>query len=115
FVFYARDGGLLYSVMDMRLNNGRGDVDTNAKDMLLSGYSTIHEQRLAAVQGCNGIWVVTKSTLTNGFRSYLVDQDGVHRDPVRSPSVLRLEYPNNDTQRIYRGLGRMVASNDGRK
>lgn len=115
FVFYARDGGLLYSVVNMQLNNGKGDVDTNAKDVLLCGYSTIHEQRLAAVQGCRGIWIITRSSMSNRYNSYLIDKDGIHRNAVTSEGIRRTAYPNNDTQRIYRGLGRIVGSNDGQK
>jgi gliding motility-associated-like protein len=112
FVFYTIDAGLLYSVVDMRLNNGMGDVDTMEKDILLRGFGTIIGAKYAAVQACDGVWVVVRSRVTNEYYSFHITREGLDRNPVVSscgllPSLTDYEHPS------YRG-GRLAASPDGR-
>jgi len=68
----------------MQLNNGMGDVNPSQKDILIRNYSTIVNTKIAAIQGCNGIWLVVRSRSTNHYFSFLIDKDGLHADPVVS-------------------------------
>src|SRR5690606_10734120 len=60
YVFYTRNGGLQYCIVDMTLNNGLGDVVAEHKDILLSGWRTVNGTQLTAVQGCDCIWLVIR-------------------------------------------------------
>jgi|GEM_PF-545321 len=112
FVFYTVNAGLLYSVVDMRLNNGRGDVDTLQKDILLRGYGTVIGAKLTAVQACDGLWVVVRSRVTNEYFSFHITRQGIDLTPVVSPYGL-LPSLSDYEQAEYRG-GRLAASPDGR-
>jgi gliding motility-associated-like protein len=75
--------GLRYSVVDMRLNNGLGDVVPDRKNILLMAPAT---EKLAATLHGNGqdVWVVTSRSSTNVFHAYLVTREGIHPCPVVS-------------------------------
>jgi hypothetical protein len=113
-----------YSIVDMTLNGGLGDVLTKN----ISLFSTAIEQ-LGAVHHQNGIdyWVVAHEAFSNNFRAYLVTSAGVSNTPVISsigltnggystacwgcaasglkfsPSGCKLActYPSNDTLQIF--------------
>ena len=72
--------GLSYSVVDMRLNGGFGDV--TLKNVQLIGSVT---ERLTAARHANGrdVWVVCHGWNNNSFHAYLVDCTGV-RGPITS-------------------------------
>jgi gliding motility-associated-like protein len=112
FVFYMINSGLLYSVVDMRLNNGLGDVDTLQKDILLRGYGTVIGAKLTAVQACDGLWVVVRSRVANEYFSFHITRQGIDLKPVVSSCGL-LPSLSDYEQAEYRG-GRLAASPDGK-
>ncbi len=63
---------LKYSVVDMKEDNGRGDV--TIKDVVLFTRST---EKIAAFEGGGGFWVLTHEYGNNSFRTYPVTADGV--------------------------------------
>jgi len=67
---------LFYSVVDMSLNNGLGDVVSGQKGIMLD--SMLTSAKLIAVPGdsCN-IWVVAHNVFDNGFKSYNVTAAGI--------------------------------------
>ncbi|MCK0156327.1 T9SS type B sorting domain-containing protein [Cellulophaga sp. F20128] len=71
--------GLNYSIVDMSLNGGLGDVTT--KNTHLSVDVT---EKITAVKHTNGtdIWVVTHRYKSNEFLAYLVTASGVSATPV---------------------------------
>ncbi len=75
-------GRLYYSVVDMRLNNGLGDVIAAQKGILLD---TGLSEQLAAVTGdhCN-IWIVSCTRLSNQFKAFEINEAGVSHQPVIS-------------------------------
>lgn len=85
YVFYAdaQSGanGLRYSVVDMSLNTGLGDVTT--KNTLLFTPST---EKITAVMHCNrkDIWVISHDWNSTQFRTYLVTAAGISAVPVLS-------------------------------
>jgi gliding motility-associated-like protein len=78
---YSGAQELQYSIVDMHLDSGRGDV--SSKNIpVMTGVS----EKLTAVRHCNqrDLWVITHSTIGNTYYAYLVDQSGVHAKPVIS-------------------------------
>jgi gliding motility-associated-like protein len=107
YVFTIDDYGspqrLQYSIVNMNLDNGRGDLE--AKNIpIISGVS----EKLTAVRHCNqrDIWIITHTTFSNTYYAFLVDPSGVNTTPVIS-----------QTGASYLGLslGYLKASPDGRK
>ncbi len=84
----GRNGELYYSVVDMRLNNGLGDVVSGKKGIFMgSGY---YNEAMAGVAGTNcNFWLVlsTYDTATNASRlyhAYEITEEGVNLTPVIS-------------------------------
>jgi hypothetical protein len=75
------NGVLAYSIVDLALNNGNGDV--TEKNIIL--HSPITE-RLTAIRHCNGhdIWVLAHEFDSDAFLAYLVTDAGVNEVPVVS-------------------------------
>ncbi|MBD80642.1 MAG: hypothetical protein CL840_17135 [Crocinitomicaceae bacterium] len=83
YIFTIDDGalnkgrnGLRYSVVDMRLNGGKGDVDTTRKNLMLMSRAG---ERLAAVEHHNltSIWVIAQKYGSNEFYSFEVGRSGI--------------------------------------
>ena len=68
--------GIAYSVVDMNLNGGMGDVIAGQKNIQLVHPAT---EKITAVRHCNGrdVWVVTHEWNSNRFFAYLVTSAGV--------------------------------------
>ncbi len=75
------NNGYRYSIVDMTLNGGLGDV--TSKNVLL--YAKCNE-RLTATLHSNGIdvWIITKEWNSNGFRVYRLGCAGLNPVPVVS-------------------------------
>ncbi|NOT90845.1 PKD domain-containing protein [Ferruginibacter sp.] len=101
--------GYNYSLVDMRLDGGLGNI-TVQKNINLSSSST---ERLTAVKAANGIdyWVITKGINNNRFMVYKVDCNGINPNPVISDvGVSHIFDPSQ-----YSGAGAIKASPDGKK
>ena len=77
---WASPEGLCYSIVDMQLDGGLGDI-TEDKNIYLAG--PVHEM-ITSVQHADGqsIWAVSHLWETNTFISYLIDTDSLHTVPV---------------------------------
>ena len=75
--------GLHYSVVDMSLDAGRGDVVASQKNIFLYAPAT---EKLCAVQHANGedVWVMTHEWENNRFVAYLVTAQGLSQSVVYS-------------------------------
>ena len=110
YVFTTADeggtGGLEYSIVDMSLNAGYGDVTT--KNVPLVDPSS---EKIAAVMHCNkkGYWVITHQYGSDAFYSYYASDTGVNLAPVISHigSVIPVSYGTM--------AGCLKASPDGKK
>lgn len=73
--------GYNYSVIDMRLDGGLGDVARKNVPIMTPG-----TEKLTAVRHCNGrdYWVVTHEWLSNRFLVYLLSDTGLSAQPVIS-------------------------------
>lgn len=83
FTTYAGGlGGLNYSEVDMTLNGGLGDVNSNKNIPLVSPTC----EKLTAVKNAtnDGYWVVTHGYQNNSFFAYSITNAGVNQAPVIS-------------------------------
>lgn len=98
--------GLKYSVINMRLENGLGDVSSKNNDLIAPT-----SEKVTAVQHCNGkdVWVVTHGYGSNAYYAFLVSESGVSKVPVVSNTgtFIPKEY--------YVMAGQLKASPDGKK
>src|SRR3989344_5834865 len=68
-------GDFRYSIVDMTLNGGLGDVMVANKNILLTDSIT---EKIAAIRdGANGIWIVTHKWGTDQFYSYHLTTSGL--------------------------------------
>ncbi len=76
--------GLRYSVVDMSVSNGLGDIDPAQKNVMLGTFKC---EMVAAVQHDNGrdFWLVTHEAFNNNFNSFLITPAGVNPVPVVTP------------------------------
>jgi len=103
--------GLHYTLVDMNLDNLKGDIVTNEKNI-----SVNHPicEKVTAVRHKNGtdIWIIIQKFGTNNFYSYKVTADGVDLTPVLSTAGIVIggppPYPNIDVAKGY-----MKVSPDG--
>lgn len=116
----ADDGfnnGFNYSLVDLTLNGGLGDVVTSEKNVPLITYNTNDSEaekfkcseKITAVRGsdCNSFWVITHFVDT--FYAFNVSASGVNTTPVTSTVGPTVPYQS------YRraAIGYMKASPDG--
>lgn len=105
--YEAHSNGFRYSVVDISLNGGLGDV-TSSKNVLIY---TPSNEKLSIVKHANDTdyWVVTHGWNNNAFYSYLLTSTGLSTTPITS-NVGAIT--NGTTQNVY---GYMKISPDGKK
>ncbi len=78
----ASRGALYYSIADMTLDGGRGDLVAGAKGMLIdTGYS---EAMVAVMGSCSDYWLIVHLVDTPVFHAYHITATGVDPAPVIS-------------------------------
>jgi hypothetical protein len=79
--------GLCYSVVDMSLNSGLGDVISGQKNIELNNPNT---EKITAVNHDNGedIWVLSHDWGNNKFLAYLLSSSGLNTTAVESETGL---------------------------
>jgi hypothetical protein len=97
FIITAADqngphGGLYYSIVDMNQNNGWGEV-TEKNIPIDSGWDVSDRIAIVRRENSNSIWVVVRKNVDDAYASYLVDENGVHLDPVISPAPAGIPEP----------------------
>jgi len=104
--------GLNYSVVNMTLDNGKGDVELKNSPIQLNVV-----EKITAVKHCNNrdVWVVAHGSVSDIYYSYLVTAAGVNTTPVISHTgvVLPGVVPPSSIDSTW--LGYMKASPDGRR
>ena len=74
-------GQLFYTVVDMSLDGGKGNIDPAKRSIpLASGLA----EKLTVVKGCNNIWVMTRARNSNEYRAFEVNDTGIVAAPVVS-------------------------------
>jgi len=79
---YSLKKGFHYSIVNMELDGGRGDVET--KNITLSSDSTSEAVSATFDETGQGYWVITHHQKSNFFYSYHVTSAGVNPSPVIS-------------------------------
>jgi uncharacterized protein (TIGR02145 family) len=112
YIFSVKDGngswGLYYSLLDMRLDGGLGDIIASMKNIPIPTASNANDALTATRHKDNKkIWVVTIERTNNKdfYASYLIDSTGISSTPVLSQSSFK--------RATDQGLIRI--SNDGSK
>ena len=113
FILFTQDdlcgaNGFRYSVVDMNLQGGLGDVVAASKNTLLYNSSC---EKISVTKHTNGtdFWVASHQYNTDAFYTYLVTSAGVNATPVIS-HMGAIEGVTN-----YNTLGYMKFSPDGQK
>ncbi|MEO6132581.1 MAG: gliding motility-associated C-terminal domain-containing protein [Saprospiraceae bacterium] len=80
---HGTDGGMAYSIVDMCLNNGLGDIKNSSKNTVVINKTT---EKITAVLHSNGvdIWIITHTLNSNQFLAYLLTSAGLTNTPVVS-------------------------------
>ncbi len=81
--WYIYLGKLYYSVVDMSLNSGNGDIVPGQRGILLDSNIAMPLAGVAADQ-CNAYWLLAHDRYSNTFKSYNVTEAGVSSKPVLS-------------------------------
>lgn len=107
---FAWANGLRYSIIDMSLNNGLGDV-TSVKNVPIFAPST---EKITAVMHANNndIWIITHPWNSGSFNAYLLNSTGLSTTPVVSTIG---SVHAGGTDGCYNALGQMSATPDGSK
>ena len=100
--------GVHYSIIDMNLNNGLGDV--TIKNRLLTAAGTT--EKLVGLRHCNGYdyWIIDHIFNANTFNAYLVTANGIDTVPIVSNCGM-VESSNNPCE----AAGYLKASPDNKK
>jgi len=104
--------GLYYSIVNMALDGGRGDIEPFFKNMALSS-SDKATYKITAVRHKNNtdVWVIVRnlSAPDNEYHSYLITPAGINTIPVRSPCLTYVNATSSGG-----GRGQMKVSPDGK-
>lgn len=113
------NNGLNYSLVDLRLNNGLGDISVKEKNIHLITYNPgdIEDvkfkcsEKITAVQHDDGIsfWVVTH--FKNTFYSFKISTSGVDKKPIQTTTSLNV--PTGGY--ISNAIGYLKTSPNGKK
>ncbi len=74
---------LFYSIVDMSLDNGRGDILTSAKNIPLDTTS-LSEAMIAVPGGACDIWLIVHDAFTPVYKAYRITKNGIDTKPVLS-------------------------------
>lgn len=79
-------GGFAYSILDMTLDGGLGDITSTKNVRLLTPTC----EKLTAVRACNGldIWVVVHQWNTNAFYAYLITPTGISAPVISNTGIV---------------------------
>lgn len=107
YIFYGRNNGLLYSLFDISLNGGLGQVVSGRHNVLVAGYNTVSCDAMTTIRGCTGVWLIVREKLGTGYLSYKIDHNGLEPVPIRSD-------PNTLPPAHFQNIRTIKASPDGK-
>jgi gliding motility-associated-like protein len=113
------NNGLHYSQVDIRLNNGLGDIVTTEKNVPLVTYNPNDSEevkykcseKITAVQHDDGVsfWVITH--FINNFYAFKISTQGVIKNPVKTATALTIPIGGY----LANAIGYLKASPNGKK
>ncbi len=94
--------GLRYSIINMRLDGGSGDIDTTRKNVVVPG-ATDASGALTGIRHHNNkdVWIVVRKWNISGnqlYASYLITTSGLNTTPVYSNSNYHLPFSNSGNE-----------------
>ncbi len=101
------NGTLYYSIVDMTMNGGLGDVITGSKSMFIDSGLTQQIQAVAGEQ-CD-LWLLTVAKDKN-LCAYNINDRGVNMYPVKSALPYAADYPNMDISPNRKMIGITVGN-----
>jgi|GEM_PF-2380997 len=104
---------LRYSVIDMRLDGGRGDIVSGKDNLFLQNNLST---KLTAVPHTNGkdYWLMVHSATGNAFYTYLLSQTSIGQ-PIEQRIGSAYRIIRTTSQTYFEYLGEMKTSPDGKK
>jgi gliding motility-associated-like protein len=83
---WPHESGCHYSIVDMSLDGGRGDIIDGQKNLFLQDSDSVQNIVFAIKHASrDAYWMVTRSfKKENKYLSYLIDYTGIHPEPVIS-------------------------------
>lgn len=78
----ADAGKLYYSILDMNLNGGMGDIEPGQKGVFLS--SELSESMVTTIGDACNIWLITRSKNGLIYKAYEITNTGINTTPVLS-------------------------------
>jgi uncharacterized protein (TIGR02145 family) len=100
--------GLEYSMLDMRLRSGYGDIIAGFKNLPVTGGENARSCLTGTRHGNNkDVWIVTRKSTASQYLSFLIDNTGIHSPPVISQSTVSQTPGSQD--------GELVIARDGTK
>ncbi len=93
YVFTGSGTGVYYSMIDLKLDNGQGDIVPGQKEILLLPDIPNPAIRMTAIRSCapGGYWLICKTLGVNSvFHAFRIDQNGINPDPVNSDDLEHL-------------------------
>lgn len=105
-------GGLAYSMIDMRLDGGLGDIVLSTKNTLLV---TPTAEKLTAVRHCNGndIWLITHGWENDSFYVFLITDNGIEDTIYQKIGMIHQDYDAPGSGQAT--IGYLKSSPDGSK
>jgi len=110
YIIGSPNQGVHYSIVDMTLNSGLGDITT--KNVLLTPPPAT--EKLTAVRHCNGkdFWILTHNFNSNAYNAYLLTSTGINTTPV----ISNVGIVQANTSNTYEAtIGYLKASPNGKK
>lgn len=104
----AQSFGCRYSIVDLTLDGGNGDIDTAFKNILIE---TPVCEKITAVEKCDksGYWIIIHPYNTSTVKAYELSATGLNtNNPVISNTSVIIDTSNSQ------GLGYMRATSDGK-
>jgi gliding motility-associated-like protein len=122
YLFYVRAGALLYSLINMELNNGLGDLVPNQKDIKLTNYGAVEGRKITTTLGCRQIWLIARSHIANQYLSFAITEQGlttvpqisnIGSLPLNAYNYISVSSTTSTLEEMYYG-GVLAASPNGR-
>ncbi len=112
FIYNNLKYGLRYSIIDMCLNNGLGDIVADSKNILL--LDTVAE-KLTCIKHSNGIdyWVVTHKYFSDAFYAFHINSNGIVDTTISH--IGSIHQTNCGPPSTNAAIGYMKASPNGEK
>ncbi|MEZ5017572.1 MAG: gliding motility-associated C-terminal domain-containing protein [Flavipsychrobacter sp.] len=82
----GQNGDVRYSIVDMRLNGGKGDVISSKKSILLTTNMT---EIMTVSLACDGYWLILFERVSNKYHCYKIGANGISNSPI----ISTMSYP----------------------